>query len=34
VIAFFESLTDEAFLSNPEFSDPWPTYCADSGTCP
>jgi cytochrome c peroxidase len=23
VIAFLEGLTDEQFLSNPEFSDPW-----------
>lgn len=25
VLAFLESLTDEAFLTNPRFSDPWPT---------
>ncbi|MEM9404024.1 MAG: MbnH family di-heme enzyme [Pseudomonadota bacterium] len=28
VIAFLESLTDETFLTNPQFSDPWPDYAA------
>lgn len=26
VIAFLRSLTDESFLTNPRFSDPWPAY--------
>jgi len=25
VIAFLESLTDDAFLNNPAFADPWPS---------